>query len=521
MGRTFLQQDTQIYSSDTYSDVVAAGSTLQSGAATLQDDLNSIRSQLKRAIWDDGAGNWYDDIPTINTKKRGIRDLNFDLDDIELKRFLFRTEILTDVVVPATQNWVTLVVANSETPTQVAAVGAATTEGAVVAFHSGTFDTHALDLVTGTNALRPKNLVIIRDAATGGVIQTTTGKDVYALIQSEVATNGHTFDDTTQRVQLSFVIENGTGTALIACPVGDIENKTFNYAYARRIYLDNIPEDAYLAGVFTDQSASTDVTLDRAIDNQSGPATQVQNIRWQITDTFALDFEDSAGTRDLLKIAPASGNDVVSVNADTITFTNPTNATTFTNGVSFDTSGTQLNVGVTAGQIDSAGALTLLSAAAADITINSAGEIFFDDVNQTGSTWAQTAGIKLSDSTAEWDNFETAFGEVSLLNAIYQARSGSRIKGVAVPTGNISANTNVTFVGGGANIDAQLPAYVSGDFLAKVDVYLNGQLLRNGANSAANHDVYPGTTPANGDLMFEFNLKAGSKPDVITMIVYS
>lgn len=521
MGRTFLQQDTQIYASYTYDDTLVAGSTLQSGAATAQDDLNSLRSQIKRIIWTDAAGNWYDDIQTVNGKKRALKDLNVDLDDIETKRFLFRTEVLTDITIPATQNYVVLSVAGSEAPSQVAAVGAATTEGAVVAFHSGTFGTHSLNLVTGPNGLTPKNLVIVRDATTKQVIS-SSGKDVYGLIQSEIVTNGHTFDDTTQRVQISFVIENAGGTALIACPAVDIQGKSINYAYVRRMFLDNIPEDAYLMGVFTDQSATTDVTLDNAVDNQSGPVTQTQNIDWRISDTFALKFEDSTGARNIFQVAPASGNDTVSVDADTITFTNPTNNTTFTNGVSFDTSGTQLNVGVTAGQIDSAAALTLLSGGTSDLAVRAAGELYLDDSNQTGSTWAQTAGIKLSDTTAEWDNFEAAFGEVSLLNAIYQARSGSRIKGVAVPTGNISANTNVTFVGGGANIDAQLPAYLGADFVSKVDVYLNGDLLRNGANSGANHDVYPGTTPANGDLMFEFNIKGGgSKPDVITVIVTS
>jgi hypothetical protein len=45
--------------------------------------------------------------------------------------------------------------------------------------------------------------------------------------------------------------------------------------------------------------------------------------------------------------------------------------------------------------------------------------------------------------------------------------------------------------------------------------------MRNGANSAANHDVYPGTSPANGDLKFEFALKGtGSHPDVITMTIF-
>ena len=95
--RSFFRQDTQIRQSDLYDDTVAAGSTLESAPVNIEEDLNGLRSQFKRAIWDDGAGNWYDDIPTINAKKRGIRDVNFDLDDIEEKRLLFRTQILTDI----------------------------------------------------------------------------------------------------------------------------------------------------------------------------------------------------------------------------------------------------------------------------------------------------------------------------------------------------------------------------------------------------------------------------------------
>lgn len=642
MGRTFIQQDTQIYSSQTYNDTLAAGSTLQTAAAVLQDDLNSVRSQLKRVIYDDAAGNWYDDIPTVNSKKRAIADLNTDLNDIEEKRLLFRSQVLTDITVPASAaatgsittvsganlndgetftlndginpptvfefdsgggvtggnvavpftggdadtvvaaailsaiNGVgaTLFItassgggavtalthdrggtvgnraildtvanagftttgmtggagdikvlsqASSETPTETAAVNAGTANGAVVATLAADVGQHSLTEVSGPTNINPKNLVLVRDATTGQPLQNGNNKDIFGLLQTETGVvDGDAFNDTNHQVQISFVAENAAGDDLEHVNAIYTGGKIINYSYARRINFDAIPETAFLSGVFIDQSASaSDVTLNNAIDNQVGPATQTdRNIRWQITDTFSLDFEDSTGARDIFKIAPASGNDVVTVDADTITFTNPTNATTFTNGVSFDTSGTSLNVGVTAGQIDSAGALTLATAAAADVRINSAGEIFFDDLNQTGSTWAQTNGIKLSDTTTEWDDFETAFGEVSLLRAIYMARSGSRTKAVAVPTGAIPADTNVTFVGGGANIDAQLPAFSSGTFLTHVDVFLNGVLCRNGANAAANNDVYPGDTPSNGDLKFEFNLRAGSKPDVLTVVVY-
>lgn len=46
-------------------------------------------------------------------------------------------------------------------------------------------------------------------------------------------------------------------------------------------------------------------------------------------------------------------------------------------------------------------------------------EILFDDQNRSGSTFS--TAIKLSDATSEWNDFETNFGEVSILNAINQA----------------------------------------------------------------------------------------------------
>lgn len=642
MGRTFIQQDTQIYSTATYDDTLTAGSTLQTGASTLQDDLNSVRSQLKRAIFADSVGNWYADIPTVNSKKRAISALNTDLNDIEEKRLLFRSQVLTDITIPAAaaatgtitviaggvlvdgetftiddgintptvfefdsgggvsgsnvavpftgadsaatvkasvisaingvgstllvtasdgggavvnlthdrsgtvgNNAVTDTVSNvgfittglsggagdvkvlsqagGETPTETAAVNGGTAVGAVVAALASDVGKFSLVEVSGPNAISPKTLVLVRDAVTGQPLQNGNGKDIFGLLQVETGVvDGDAFNDTNHQAQISFVAENAAGNDLEHVDGTYLGGKSVNYSYVRRINFDSVPETAFLSGVFIDQSASaTDVTLNTAIDNQVGPATQTdRNIRWQITDTYSLDFEDSTGARDIFKIAPNAAGDAVSFNTDDFTVTN-TNTATYTNGVAVDTGGTQLNLGVTAGQIDSVGALTLASAAAANLRLNASGEIYFDDGNQTGSTWTDTSGVKLSDTTAEWDNYKTQFGEVSLLNAIYQARQGSRTKGVAVLTANVAADTNVTGAGGTPNLDAQLPSYLSVDFVSKVDVYLNGVLLRNGANAAANHDVYPGDTPANGDLKFEFALKAGSKPDVITMVSWA
>jgi len=513
MGRSLFQQDTQIWNSNSYDDTLAAGATLESGAAQSEDDFNGIRSQAKRFMWADSAGNWYDDLTTTNSKKRGINNLNSDLDDIEEKRLLFRADILTDITVTAAQNWEILSVAGTETPTQTAAVDTSTAEGAVVAYLAA-FNTNSLVEVAGDTALTPKNLCLVRNATTGDPIL-SSNRQVFALIQSEVITDGHTFNDTTQRVQLSFVRPNATFDDLEACPVGDIAGTSINYSYVRRVAFDNIPEDAYLNGGFVDQSGSVDVTLTNAIANQSGPAPQTQDIEWRITDTFTLDFQDSTGGTNLLRIAPNAAGDEIEINVNTLDV-NTTLDVDFSQGLKTDTGGTEIDIGVTAGSVETTGA--------ADLRVNGAGELYLDDGNQTGSTWAQTNGIKLSDTTAEWDTFEVNFGEVSILNAFNQLSGGVslvRDKTVAVLTANVAADTNVTGAGGTPNLDAQLGDYSTVTFLTDVDVFLNGQLLRNGVNAAANNDVYPGTTPANGDLMFEFPLKGtGSKPDVLSMIIW-
>ncbi len=527
MSRTFVQQDTQIYSSPTYNDALAAGSTLQSGAANLQDDLNGLRSQMKRVIHAGSAGNWYDAIPFPGgSSARGIEQLATDLYDIEQHKFLFRASVLTDITVPGAQNWVVLTVASNETPTEVAAVGAGTANGAVVASLAGSTGAHALTAVSGANVLSPKNLCLVIDGSTGQPLQASTGagigKDVYGLLQAQSGVvDGDAFTDSTKRVQISFVTANATDDALIAAPVVDVAGKSFNYAYARRLNLDALPEQAFLSGVFVDQTvAGSDVTLDRAVDSQVGAVTQTdRSIDWRISNTYTFKFQNSAGGQDFFSIAPTVAGTTLSTNVTDESHAT-TNPATFNRGLSVATASTQLNLGTTAGQIDSSGALTLASNAAANIRMLAANEIYFDDVNQTGSTWADTLGIKLSDTTAEWDNYKSAFGEVSLLSAVYQARnttSRSKTIAVVVPA-TIAADVNVTGAAS-PNLDAQLGDYSARTFTTGVDIFLNGVLLRNGANSGTTHDVYPGTSPANGDLKFKFGLKGGATPDVITMIL--
>ena len=57
MPRTFLRQVTQIRNSDTYTDNLAAGIALETGAATIEEDLNSLPYDRveKASIADQGA----------------------------------------------------------------------------------------------------------------------------------------------------------------------------------------------------------------------------------------------------------------------------------------------------------------------------------------------------------------------------------------------------------------------------------------------------------------------------------
>lgn len=409
---------------------------------------------------------------------------------------------------------VVLSVSGSEAPSETAAVDAGTAAGALVKVLTGDVGVHSLAEITGANALSPKNLMVVRDADSGDPIM-SSGKLVWALIQAESGVvDGNTFNDTDKQVQLSFVRENATADDLEACPAADIQGKDVNYSYVRRIALDNIPEQAFLTGMFVDQSSAVDVTLDNAIDNQSGPATQVQNIEVRITDTKSWAFEDSTGADKILEVAAASGADAVNIKAQTVTIVNAGNVD-ISNGMVVDSSGTDIDIGVTAGQIGSVGKLDLVTAAASDLSLLAGGQVIFSDTYFAGSGY--DTPLVLSDSSAEWDAYDTAFGEVSLLNAVVQAYSKAKHdKKVAAATTNIDPDVNVT---GGAspNLDAQLLDYTGKTFVDDVDVFLNGVLLRNGADASANHDVYPGTAVATGDLKFEFKIKSG---DQITMNVW-
>lgn len=524
MARTFVRHE-QIASSLTsiggYVDNTAPGAAMESGAGDLLDDLNNIRSILSEHN-DNQTGNWYDEItaPTgfENASIRGIQGISQDLHNLERKRKLRWRKNLVTVTVGGSDNFVVLGVGELPGNTT-AAVGAVTTLGTVVAFHAGTFGTtHSLDEVAGLTAIFPQNFVLITDATTRDPIL-SSGRTIYGLLQSEVNTDGHTINTTTQEVQISFVRLNATGDDLEAVPASDIQGQTINYTYVERAANEDMNEQDSLTIVNADIPAATTVTRQVAYTGQgTTPVDLVTNatldlegagLSWIIRD-------DAEANLFSIVEGSAGGTSQFNIHTDVDEFDVDAIVNNFSAGITMASGGSPIAVGVTAGVVE---------ATSGDLRLLASGEMRLDDGNQTGSTWADTLGIKLSDTTAEWDNFELAFGEVSLLNAITQAKNTQlRTKVQARLTADVAADADVNGPGTPHNnTDVDLAPFdsVPTSFVADVEVILNGEVLRSGANAAANEDVYPGGDANAGDLRFEFALEGTSaKPDQITVIVH-
>lgn len=514
MGRTFARQPF-ISGSDTYSDVLSAGATLQTNVGTIEDDLNALRSQAKRIL---GTTNWYDALGGVG---RNLASVDTNLDELESQRLLFRAQVLTDIIVPVSQNFKVLSVASSETPTQTAAVGGGTALGAIVAsLSSGSIGSFSIAQVSGSNSVSAKNLVVVRNASTSQVLS-SGGKDVFGFLQAEFGIiDGDSFNDVTtgggKRAQISFVRENSLGNGFESVPVADIESKTINYAYIRRDSLDTLPEDAYLDGVFVDQVASLDVTLDNAIDNQVGAVTQVQNIDVKVDDGVSWDFQDSTGAINLLSIAPAVGGDSLSMKVDTWSVINSKEASfsgslgvtgtldinnagrfrsvlgvdgnfrvgtlgtsKFTSDANtgnistlgsavVDSDGVPITIAGTPGQVLVAGAHIL---SGTNITVSASGSLVLDDLFRR----SVHNTLKLSNVESEWNIFRTEFGSTgSILSAIYDSGNKRINKVVTVITSTVHPANNPVNVG----VD-----FTGRDFNKDVDVFFNGQLLRNGSGN--------------------------------------
>ena len=501
MARTFVQQS-QIRDSEEKLDNVAVADL--ASTTDLAGDLNALRSQAKRIL---GSSDWFSDLsaPTAlgdTGTARGLNTISTDLFEVERKRVLVNVTSLTDVAVPASQNYVVLsaaqipgAVAPASNP--IAAVGITNVAGYVAA--SITLGSHSMTEVAGSTAIAPKNLVEIVDGDTRDQIL-SSNRVVYALFQTNLS-SGSTIAGSD--VQLSFVRINSAGNGLEAVPSADIAGKTINYAIPYRKALEDLNEQDFLRGAILDNAGSTTSNLQVAYDNQGATPVNVTTNSYLDLEGPGLQWiirDDTEAALLTVLEGSATSNSKVEVNAATDLFKSSALANEFVEGVTVDSGGTSIQLGVTAGQIATTGV--------ADLTVIGAGELFLDDGNRAGSTFS--TALKLADTTAEWSAFESAYGgELSLLAALTAAKN-SNVRGtktfvdVASP---VLADTDFT-----TGVDMS-----TGTFTTGYDVYLNGNLLRAGANSSANNDYYPGTSLATGQLKFEFPLRVG---DVVCVVPY-
>ena len=425
MGRTFLRQITQIRTSDTFDDtIVPSLANFETNPTEIETDLNTLRSRTNDFLNRNDSvftGNWYDSISAPSTFEggiaRGINLLNQDLHDLQRKRVLDRVSIIGNDISVASANDQFVILALSELPGNTTiAVGAVTTLGTVAAFEAS-FGTATLTEVTGPNALRPKNLAVIWNASgdnIGDVVDDADGTQIFGLIQSESASDGFTATGTTPvRLQMSFVKTNAAGDDLELVTAGEMSGVVFDYAPIERFAFGDLPEDAFLGTDFVD-SGVANTTRDAAYVSQgTTPVDLLTNatldlegpgLTWEIRD----DLEAT-----LLKITEGSagGTSTILFGAAVDTFDNDAASNNFLAGVSLATgSGNTINIGLSSGLISSSTDLSLRA---------TSGEIRFDDGNRSGSTWGTS--VKLTNTTAEWDDYETAFGEASLFSAIVQA----------------------------------------------------------------------------------------------------
>jgi hypothetical protein len=524
MARTFIRQDTQVRKSDTYDDTIApTEANYETNAVSIEDDLNSIRSMLNelRSVRND---NWWDALTAPSTFTtdsgygvRGVQDVAQDLWDTERKRVLDRVSVVGASIGPIAVNAQHAVLdAAGELPGNTTiAVGSVNTLGTIAAY-AATFDSAQLTEVSGGDAVTPYNLCKIIDGATRDPITDGSGREVYGLLQSESNTDGHTATVTTPtRLQISFVVVNSTGDDLELAAAGVMDGKTIDYAPVEQYAFADLPKHAFLGDSFVDAGAGA-VTRQNTYNNQGiTPVDVVTNsildlegagLYWEIRDDlearlFAI-IEGSAG-----------GTSEVHIAGDVDLYDNDAVDVDFNAGISANTGGTRpIDVGVNDG---------LVETTAGDLEVKSAAELILNDTHMvTEATWTGP-GVKLTDDQTEVTAYETAFGgEVSLFDAIVQAYNhGARgTKVYANATATVAADTDVGGVGGGANLDAQLPDMSGGVFLTDYDVFLNGDLLRPGADAAANNDYYPGTSLANGQLKFEFVIVIN---DVLCVIPYA
>jgi hypothetical protein len=442
MARTFIRQDTQIRNSDIYDDTLTM-SDAESSATHIEDDLNYMRTQLKVL---GGQTNWFD----------ALSD-DFNLTEIHDKRFLYWIQKTDDVAIPAAQNYVLL--AGATKPTDNIAYGSDSL-GAVTSQLAGAIGSN--DLTTAANN---GNLLQIRDADTNDVMYTSNGHMIYGLLQvGSAATDGNAFGDTgNDQGQISFVYINPSTEVITAVPVADIENKTIEYGYKKRVDFYNLPEGAFDPSVtFVESVSSTTIDLQDVYDNDANG---------QFDLTSGKDWT-----------ANLSGNaDAKIVNG----------ATSFW---STDYANTLLRIGV-------------------NNIIDDGLELRFGDVGNSNYVGfkapALTADQIWTLPDADGDAGQVIFTDGSGVLGFKDNNESKKAWYLLV--GDIAANTAIN-ISSFTNPDGMDFGSSASDWEKGYDVFVNGVLQLNGQSASADNDVY---WLSSATLAFEYDLKIN---DIVQII---
>lgn len=398
---------------------------------------------------------------------------------------------------------------STQKPDKIIAI-ATSSQGAVTAQLSGGIGANSLIEISGSNSLKPKNLCYIFDGATGDPVK-SEGRRIYGLLQvGSAAVDGNAFGDSgDDQGQISFVRPNAAYNDLEACPVADIAGKSVIYAFTWREDLADLPEDAFRGDLESaDPEASTTVSLDSAYDGGHYMTIDGQDVDIRLSDTKSWVFRAGSGGSALVTITRNdSSGDEMQLDLDILDINNATTVD-FLNGAAFDTGGTTVNVGVTAGQID-ASALEL-EATIGDLSLVGADDITFKTVRETSA-------LPLDDGTT---------GKISTLWSQSFASIAAAIK-YAGDHGGVDLSLKVSVLGSSYAKGDNIPGAVQDITAYPIDmntpantkqfVFLNGRLLY-GGNGSTKNDVYVGTTAGSGDIKVEFD-KGVKTGDVIISLV--
>lgn len=539
-----LRQNTQIYNSNTYDDQTTipssgAGSSfeLAISSSNLQLDLNNIRTVISHVVSGSngnfGTEPWYQGL-----SGRGVNTIDTELADLEARPVACNASVLTDITVPAAQNWIILSVAGNEAPTPVGSLNAAT-EGVIVAqsaLSGAGFDVFELTERANSNdggAIAPLNLVVVRDAATGQPIQ-SGGRDVQALIQVESTfVNGSNFNDTSagNRVKLSFVRVNSAGDDLEAVPVADIENQTFEYNYLFNMFLENLDLQCFVGSRgFVDQAAAVDVTLSNAYANQMGNAALTQNIvsqvdainrSWSVVDASGnniASFGVGAAATDvelLLGVPTSSGQAAVTTIDGLDLDINVDNAVTVENGAVFEGATANISVNTAGGGVISSDASLFLTGNTNASLTATTGDVFVTSTagsmtlsSETGTDVTSDGNIGISANEASSVSVSTqqdpagVSGDISLI-------TGDGNIGATQTSGDIILTTGDTGIGDVGSI------ILTGGTSASASTALTGGIFLNPGDNLQNT---PATVPRNTlRSSAASNLAVGQSAPVITL----